>query len=182
MPSACSVGLACVDFVNEVESYPEEDSLARATSQTVRRGGNASNTACVLSVLGIETAWGGSVGEGPMAELVLSELKSFGVRRHTVTTDGAESLECAERVPGAAQPTAHIVSSKSTGTRTVVLHNVLPDLGEEDMARFDLEGLEWLHLEVRPNAVALDVLAKRARATSDNIGISVELEKVTPYQ
>jgi len=117
------VGLACVDFVNVVEEYPQEDSLARATSQTVRRGGNASNTACVLSALGVSTGWVGSVGVGPMADLVLADLSAYGVRSEC-------SVRCEE-----AQPTAHIVSSKSTGSRTVVLHNVLPDLSEVSSLR-----------------------------------------------
>ena len=118
-PAVLCIGLACVDFVNVVESYPEEDSLARATSQTVRRGGNASNTACVLSTLGVHTGWMGSLGVGPMADLVIADLAAFGV----------VCCECSERCQEA-QPTAHIVSSKSSGSRTVVLHNMLPDLSE----------------------------------------------------
>ena len=34
-PAVITVGLACVDFVNIVEQYPAEDTLARATEQTV---------------------------------------------------------------------------------------------------------------------------------------------------
>ena len=56
VPSAPSgilcVGLTCVDLVSVVTSYPAEDSDNRCLRQYWSRGGNASNNATVLALLG----------------------------------------------------------------------------------------------------------------------------------
>ena len=46
------VGLTCVDIISVVPSYPKEDSDNRCLRQTWSRGGNASNNATVLAILG----------------------------------------------------------------------------------------------------------------------------------
>ena len=46
------VGLTCVDIISVVNSYPIEDSDNRCLRQTWSRGGNASNNASVLAILG----------------------------------------------------------------------------------------------------------------------------------
>jgi len=47
------------------------------------------------------------------------------------------------------------------------------------VVRNQWSGVEWLHLEIRPNLAALDALAARAVAQG-GIGISIELEKERP--
>ncbi|VAX01070.1 hypothetical protein MNBD_GAMMA19-1040, partial [hydrothermal vent metagenome] len=46
------VGIATLDIINTVDDYPEEDTEVRASTQVMRRGGNACNTAVVLQQLG----------------------------------------------------------------------------------------------------------------------------------
>ncbi|XP_020515920.1 ketohexokinase isoform X3 [Labrus bergylta] len=71
------VGLVCLDIINVVDKYPEEDTDSRCLSQRWQRGGNASNSCTVLSLLGAPCAFMGSVSAGPVADLsfriVLSE-------------------------------------------------------------------------------------------------------------
>uniref|UniRef100_A0A8C5EL97 Carbohydrate kinase PfkB domain-containing protein n=2 Tax=Gouania willdenowi TaxID=441366 RepID=A0A8C5EL97_GOUWI len=62
------VGLVCLDVINVVSQFPEEDSDTRCVSQRWQRGGNASNSCTVLSLLGERTAFIGSLSEGPVAE------------------------------------------------------------------------------------------------------------------
>ncbi|XP_072237437.1 ketohexokinase isoform X7 [Leuresthes tenuis] len=62
------VGLVCLDIINVVDKYPEEDSDSRCLSQRWQRGGNASNSCTVLSLLGAPCAFMGSLATGPMAE------------------------------------------------------------------------------------------------------------------
>ncbi|XP_012708181.2 ketohexokinase isoform X4 [Fundulus heteroclitus] len=62
------VGLVCLDIINVVDKYPEEDTDSRCLSQRWQRGGNASNSCTVLSLLGAPCAFMGSLAAGPVAE------------------------------------------------------------------------------------------------------------------
>uniref|UniRef100_A0AAQ5ZJP2 Carbohydrate kinase PfkB domain-containing protein n=2 Tax=Amphiprion ocellaris TaxID=80972 RepID=A0AAQ5ZJP2_AMPOC len=62
------VGLVCLDIINVVDKYPEEDTDSRCLSQRWQRGGNASNSCTVLSLLGAPCAFMGSLSTGPVAE------------------------------------------------------------------------------------------------------------------
>uniref|UniRef100_A0A8B9J4N3 Ketohexokinase n=1 Tax=Astyanax mexicanus TaxID=7994 RepID=A0A8B9J4N3_ASTMX len=66
------IGLVCLDIINVVDKYPEEDTDSRCVSQRWQRGGNASNSCTILSILGAPCAFMGSLAPGPVAELRLS--------------------------------------------------------------------------------------------------------------
>ncbi|XP_058143736.1 ketohexokinase isoform X4 [Dasypus novemcinctus] len=62
------VGLVVLDIINVVDRYPEEDTDRRCLSQRWQRGGNASNSCTVLSLLGAPCAFMGSLAPGHVAE------------------------------------------------------------------------------------------------------------------
>ncbi|XP_069544055.1 ketohexokinase isoform X3 [Brachyistius frenatus] len=62
------VGLVCLDIINVVNKFPEEDTDSRCLSQRWQRGGNASNSCTVLSLLGAPCSFMGSLSAGPVAE------------------------------------------------------------------------------------------------------------------
>ncbi|XP_022520493.2 ketohexokinase isoform X4 [Astyanax mexicanus] len=62
------IGLVCLDIINVVDKYPEEDTDSRCVSQRWQRGGNASNSCTILSLLGAPCAFMGSLAPGPVAE------------------------------------------------------------------------------------------------------------------
>lgn len=62
------VGLVVLDIINVVDKYPEEDTDRRCLSQRWQRGGNASNSCTVLSLLGARCAFMGSLAHGHVAE------------------------------------------------------------------------------------------------------------------
>ncbi|XP_060042704.1 ketohexokinase isoform X7 [Erinaceus europaeus] len=62
------VGLVVLDIINVVDKYPEEDADSRCLSQRWQRGGNASNSCTVLSLLGAPCAFMGSLARGHVAE------------------------------------------------------------------------------------------------------------------
>ncbi|XP_075056561.1 ketohexokinase isoform X4 [Mixophyes fleayi] len=62
------IGLVCLDIISVVDKYPEEDSDTRCLSQRWQRGGNASNTCTVLSLLGAPCSFMGSLAPGHIAE------------------------------------------------------------------------------------------------------------------
>ncbi|XP_056134881.1 ketohexokinase isoform X4 [Lampris incognitus] len=61
-------GLVCLDIINVVDKFPEEDTDSRCLSQRWQRGGNASNSCTVLSLLGAPCGFMGSLAHGPVAE------------------------------------------------------------------------------------------------------------------
>nr|XP_031322607.1 ketohexokinase isoform X6 [Camelus dromedarius] len=62
------VGLVVLDVINVVDKYPEEDTDTRCLSQRWQRGGNASNSCTVLSLLGAPCAFMGSLAPGHVAK------------------------------------------------------------------------------------------------------------------
>ncbi|XP_060789805.1 ketohexokinase-like isoform X2 [Neoarius graeffei] len=62
------VGLVCLDIINVVDTFPEEDTDTRCVSQRWQRGGNASNSCTILSLLSAPCAFMGSLAPGPIAE------------------------------------------------------------------------------------------------------------------
>ncbi|XP_072626821.1 ketohexokinase isoform X1 [Canis lupus baileyi] len=63
------VGLVVLDIISVVDKYPEEDTDSRCLSQRWQRGGNASNSCTVLSLLGAPCAFMGSMAPGHVAEV-----------------------------------------------------------------------------------------------------------------
>ncbi|XP_053723152.1 ketohexokinase isoform X3 [Synchiropus splendidus] len=61
------VGLVCLDIISVVDKFPEEDTDNRCVSQRWQRGGNASNSCTVLTLLGSPCAFMGSLSAGPAA-------------------------------------------------------------------------------------------------------------------
>ncbi|XP_044867580.1 ketohexokinase-like isoform X3 [Mauremys mutica] len=62
------IGLVCLDIISVVDMYPAEDTDTRCLSQRWQRGGNASNSCTVLSLLGAPCAFMGSLAPGHAAE------------------------------------------------------------------------------------------------------------------
>lgn len=62
------VGLLCLDIVNHLDHYPNEDEDVRAKHQTWQSGGNAANSAKVLSLIGSRCDFLGTIGVGMETE------------------------------------------------------------------------------------------------------------------
>eukprot|EP00069_Balaena_mysticetus_P008035 bmy_01071T0 len=69
------VGLVALDIISVMDKYPEEDTDSRCLSQRWQRGGNASNSCTVLSLLGAPCAFMGSLAPGHVAEVFLTKLQ-----------------------------------------------------------------------------------------------------------
>ncbi|XP_037669037.1 ketohexokinase isoform X2 [Choloepus didactylus] len=103
------VGLVVLDIINVVDKYPEEDTDSRCLSQRWQRGGNASNSCTVLSLLGAPCAFMGSLAPGHVANFVLEDLRRYSVDlRYTV---------CQTR---GSIPTSTVIISEASGSRTIL--------------------------------------------------------------
>lgn len=178
------VGHICLDVVNEVPSYPKEDSYCRSLSTRRVRGGNAANSAVVLSDLfggDLGVSWMGVIphGNDPDAAFVLADLEAQGVDTslHEVVVERTEG----DGTPGL--PTAWITASRSTGSRTIVsMRQGMRELSAQHfvaMLRAErLQDVEWCHLECREMPTYLDMA--RAWSSWDGAGfLSCEVEKTT---
>ncbi|KAF7703997.1 ketohexokinase isoform X2 [Silurus meridionalis] len=169
------VGLVCLDIINVVDQFPEEDTDTRCVSQRWQRGGNASNSCTVLSLLGAPCAFMGSLAAGPIADFIVGDFSRRGVDISSVAWQQRGETPCA----------CCIVCQKS-GSRTVVLYDTnLPDVCADDFSKLDLRQYKWIHFEGRnaDEQVKMIEQVKSFNATQEEknrITVSVEIEKTRP--
>ena len=163
------VGLVCYDIINVVSSFPVEDTQTNTIEQRRSRGGNASNTATVLSHLNIPCEFMGSLTKetSPDSNFVEDDFQS-----HNIIYD------MCPRHSGHLLPNSSIILNHETGSRTILHTNDgLPELTVNDFYHIDLQHYSWVHLEGRPNAKQLAEIAKMIKNKCPNIQISLEMEK-----
>uniref|UniRef100_A0A673MG80 Ketohexokinase n=1 Tax=Sinocyclocheilus rhinocerous TaxID=307959 RepID=A0A673MG80_9TELE len=167
-----SIGLVCLDIINVVDKYPEEDTDTRCLSQRWQRGGNASNTCTVLSLLGAPCAFMGSLAPGPVADFILNDFQMYKI-------DIALLLEHAE----CSFPASVVISSVMTASHTILhMNRNLPDVSVEDFSKVDLSQYKWIHWEGRNAADQVKMIERVREYNSkqeekNRITISVEIEK-----
>ncbi len=166
MPRVLAVGIATLDIVNRVSSYPREDAEVRALSQRRSRGGNATNTLVILSQLGHSAAWAGVLPVEADSDLVLADLALHNV-----------DISAVARPPAGKLPTSYITLSADSGSRTIVHYRDLPEYGFADFDELELEGFDWIHFEGR-NLAELKMMLEKARRLG--IPCSLEVEKPRP--
>jgi ketohexokinase len=165
MAQILAVGIATLDIVNEVDTYPNEDAEVRALAHSVRRGGNATNTLVVLTQLGHCCSWAGVVVDEPDAAVVAQELRHYGI----------DTSHC-RRLSEGKLSTSYITVSRETGSRTIVHYRDLPEYDADSFSRIPLQDFDWLHFEGR-NVDQTVLMLQRARDLAPHIPVSVEVEK-----
>jgi len=163
VPRVLAVGIATLDIVNRVSSYPPEDAEVRALSQRRSRGGNATNTLVILSQLGHSAAWAGVLPVEADSDLVLADLAFHDV-----------DVSAVVRPPEGKLPTSYITLSADSGSRTIVHYRDLPEYGFADFDELELEGFDWIHFEGR-NPGELNMMLEKSRRLG--IPCSLEVEK-----
>ncbi len=165
MARILTVGIATFDIINQVAEYPAEDAEIRALSQQQRRGGNASNTAVVLSQLGHQVDFAGVLIDEPDLAVITADLDVY-----QVNYQHCRHLETGK------MPTSYINVSAETGSRTIVHFRDCPELSFADFQRIDLSVYDWLHFEGRNITETQQMLAYAAQQRPE-LPRSVELEK-----
>ena len=135
------VGLIALDIVSTYQRFPDEDEDIRAISQKWQTGGNACTNATVLTQLGMQCEFLGSLSRGAEAEFVCCHLRDRGVR-----------YSCCVRHLDCGTPTSCVTLSLETGSRTVVhARNDLPELSVSALEKISLSNYDWVHFEGRRN-------------------------------
>uniref|UniRef100_A0A8C4RTM4 Ketohexokinase n=1 Tax=Erpetoichthys calabaricus TaxID=27687 RepID=A0A8C4RTM4_ERPCA len=167
------IGLVCLDIISVVDKFPEEDTDTRCLSQRWQRGGNASNSCTVLSLLGARCAFMGSLAAGQVANsFVLNDLQKYRIDvSHMI-----QHLDCS-------LPSSVVISNVTNGSRTI-LHNSsnLPDVTAENFKAVDFSDYKWIHFEARNSDEQVKMIKRIEQyndlvAAGQKISVSVEIEK-----
>jgi len=159
------VGIATLDIVNQVTAYPAEDDEIRATAQTIRRGGNATNTAVVLSQLGHQVDWAGVLVQKPDIAAITQDLTEHNI-----------GMQYCQHVDSGIMPTSYITLSEQTGSRTIVHMRDCPEFSFAAFKRIPLTQFDWLHFEGR-NIAETEQMLRFVKAHHPQLPFSVEIEK-----
>jgi len=162
------VGIATLDIINSVDGYPPEDAEVRALASELRRGGNAANTAVVLSQLGHACDWAGVLGDDRDGDFISADLTAFGV-----------GLTHSQRINGGRTPTSYITVNQRNGSRTIIHYRDLPEYSAAHFETLDLQPYDWLHVEGR-HCQETRTMLHYARQQRPELTISIEIEKPRP--
>jgi len=162
MAKVLLVGIATLDIIYELEHYPQEDSEVRAKTLRFNRGGNASNTAVILSQLNHQCTFLGVLADAPETSIIEQDFFHFGV-----------DYSSCPRMTGR-PPTSSIYLTGSG--RTIVHHRDLPEMAAKNLTSLDLTAFDWIHFEGR-NVMNLQKMFTHVRHLRPELPISLELEK-----
>lgn len=158
-------GIATLDIINEVKYYPDEDDESRVLSQEKRRGGNATNTAVVLSQLGHQCFWAGTMVDEVDSQTILSDLNYHHV-----------NYEYCQFIAHGKVPTSYITLSQKTASRTISHFRDLPEYSFEAFKSINLNQFDWFHFEGR-NIEQTQQMMLWCKQQQPETQISVEIEK-----
>ena len=167
------IGIATLDIINTTDGYPQEDDEVRAVHQSLRRGGNVTNTLYVLRQLGHECHWAGTLGDDSSSNIIKSELQQQQIDFSHCTV-----------IAGGRAPTSYITLNQRNGSRTIVHFRDLAEYRFEnfhaafcaDETHNMLNRASWLHVEGRNIPETQKILDFVTRRYSQ-LTISIEIEK-----
>lgn len=168
MARILAIGNATLDIINIVKHYPNEDQEVRALSQEHRRGGNSANTLVVLSRLGHDCSWAGTLADEPDAGIIRSDLEAHSI-----------DLSAVHTIAHGKVPTSYVTLSRDNGSRTIIHHRDLPEYSFDNFAAIELNRFDWIHIEGR-NLEEVPRMLARIRDELPDIPCSLEVEKPRP--
>ena len=168
MATILAVGIATLDIINTVERYPSEDSETRASHHRKTRGGNATNTLSVLSQLGHQCHWAGTLIDEPDSQIISQNLA-----QHNINTAACK------RLTEGKMPTSYITHNQQTASRTIVHYRDCPEYDFDSFQKIDLNIFDWIHFEGR-NVSETEHMLTYLKQVHPNLPCSLEIEKTRP--
>jgi len=165
MTRVLGLGVATLDIINSVDQYPLEDQKLRSNSRNRKRGGNAANTLVILSQLGYQCAFAGTLANAPDTNVIRKDFN-----KHNV-----DISHCPISISGST-PTSYITLSETNGSRTILHYRDLREFTNDDFLKIDLSGFDWIHFEGRVINETHQMLTQ-TKKTYPAIPVSLEVEK-----
>ncbi|THC94578.1 hypothetical protein EYZ11_005938 [Aspergillus tanneri] len=176
--SFVAVGACYVDTILTTSHYPGEDEKLRASSVSRRRGGNCPNSLEVLQQLTGQDAL--TTGTSLNLVAVLPAKSSVASQQIRSAFEPRVGLQhCIYREEFSEPASSYIIKSLSSGSRTIVNYNKLPEMTVDEFARIaDVVGPKtgWFHFEGRIPDVILACIYY-LRKCYPSVRVSVEVEK-----
>ena len=163
MANILLTGIATLDIINHVDNYPTENDEIRASKQTLKRGGNAANSAEVLAQLGHNASLNCTLAHDESGQFILKDLARKGIQVLADTPSNAHFT-----------PTSYITLNTANGSRSIIHHRDLPELCLQHFDQIKLDAFNWFHFEARNIAQTFLMMSKAAHC---NKTISLEVEK-----
>lgn len=133
------VGLACLDIIQVVKSFPVEDTDTRCVATRWQRGGNASSNCTVLSQLGASCEFFGTLSKKEHLSFIVDDFNNY-----NVCIDNCVYYEACDT------PTSVVIINQATGSRTIIHSNKnLPEITLANFKKLDLSQYSWIHFEGR---------------------------------
>lgn len=170
------VGRVCLDVVQMCVQFPTEDSTVRSTDYRWQRGGNASNTCSVLSLMGQPCELLACLSADEHVSFLQNDLRKYKI-----------AYSHCPMIKGIGCPVATIILNSSNGSRTIVYHNQgLPELTLKNFEQLNLEEYSWIHFEGRNIDEVLLIIQhienynNSLNRTPDRMPITISIELESP--
>ena len=163
LPTILIIGNCIVDQVSIIKQFPSEDSEFRALDRIQQAGGNACNSAVILSKLGHSVELVAQLADDVEGEWLKRYLLALGI-----------GCGYCALLPGSKTPLSSIWLNRSNGSRTICHYRDLPELSLAHLKQIPLQKHHWLHCEGR-NVEVLRQYLPRIRKQA--IAVSLEIEK-----
>ncbi|PYH99935.1 pfkB family kinase [Aspergillus ellipticus CBS 707.79] len=170
--SLVAIGACYVDTILTTPHYPGEDEKLRASSISRRRGGNCPNTLEVLQQLTADLSL-------DLVAILPAKSSSASRQIQSAFEPHISLAHCIYREELSEPASSYIIKSQSSGSRTIVNYNELPEMTVAEftnIADYLDPKTSWFHFEGRIPDVTLSCICY-LRRQYPSVKISVELEK-----
>ncbi|KAG7207724.1 hypothetical protein KM043_009340 [Ampulex compressa] len=162
-PKILCVGLCCLDIVQTCVQFPFEDTDQRSVEYRWQRGGNASNTCTVLSLLGNSCEFLGTISAEEHLNFLQNDMRKYNI----------DFSHC-PMVREIGCPTSTVILSLNSGSRTIIHHNPnLPELTLTNFQDLNLEEYSWIHFEGRNLSDVLSMM-QYIESYNDSLNCTVQ--------
>ncbi len=178
MARILGVGVATLDIINHLDQYPLEDQKLRVNSRSIKRGGNAANSLVILSQLGHQCVFAGTLAIDSLTNNSAtnnSATNNSDPIRHDFKKYNVDISLCAISSTGST-PTSYIALSKKNGSRTIMHYRDLREFSYDDFLNIDLTYFDWIHFEGRTIEETQKMLS-HAKKANPKTPVSLEIEK-----
>jgi sulfofructose kinase len=164
-PSVVGLGLATLDYLGVVPTFPEKNSKSVLDVLSIQGGGPAATATAAAAKLGVPARFVGKVADDDFGRTILKGLEEVGA-----------DVRCVVRTPGGTSPVSFVAIDKTDGSRTV-FHSPgnLSPLAVEELDWSFLENTGVLLIDGRQHTAQLEA-ARRAKAR----GIRILLDADSP--
>ncbi|NQT56829.1 MAG: sugar kinase [Desulfobacteraceae bacterium] len=158
------LGQACIDYLGDLTSYPQEDDKIELNNLHIRCGGPASTALVSLSRLGISTSFLGSISDDPFGMEILKNLKKEKV-----------DVSFLKITPGYMSQFAFISVTKKSAKRTIFWYRgTVPYLRPRDVDLSRFPNARILHID----GLMVDACMEAARQAKTS-GMTVVMDAGT---